>query len=153
MITVSTLLVSMPVTTAVTGSLSGSDVQPVGAEHDDVGLFAGSEGAHLVVEAVGLGTLDGGPPQHLTGRDRGFPSRPAIDRCRPSTDRIWLNMSAGTLVSTSTLRLGRQAPVEELLDRRHPVAHHHLHRGGQETVPPVSTIIWISVSLRVVQWM
>ena len=29
------------------------------------------------------------------------------------------------------LRLGRETPVEELLDRGHPVTHHHLDRGGQ----------------------
>ena len=61
-------------------------------------------------------------------------------------------MSLGTLVSTSTLRPGQTA-IEELLIGGMPWPIIISTGTASEAVPPVSTIIWISVSLRVVQWM
>ncbi len=77
----------------------------------------------------------------------------AVARCSASTERIWLNMSLGTLVSTSTLRLGDRPRSRNFWIGGIPWPIIISTGEASETVPPVSTIIWISVSFSVVQWM
>ena len=73
--------------------------------------------------------------------------------CSASTERIWLNMSLGTFVSTSTLRLGLRPRSRNFWIGGIPWPIIISTGEASETVPPVSTIIWISVSFSVVQWM
>ena len=82
-----------------------------------------------------------------------LPSAAASARCRPSTERIWLNMSLGTLVSTSMLRVGASPRSRNFWMGGIPWPIIISTGEASETEPPESTIICSSVSLRVVQWM
>ena len=60
----------MRFTTAPGALLSGQTFEPVGPQHDDVGLLAGRERADLAVEVGAARALDGGELEHVAAGEQ-----------------------------------------------------------------------------------
>ena len=113
------------------------DVEPVGAQHDDVGLLAGRQRADLLVEAVGARAFDGGEFQHLAHREERRQVLVAGEPLRP--DLVLLQREHRPHLGEEVARhrgldidaeRRPDAQVDRLLYRRVAVAHQHLDIAG-----------------------
>src|SRR5690606_41154774 len=128
-------------------------VHPIGAQQDHVGLLSWRQGAGAVEQAVGPGSLDRGPLEHLPHPDRILAGRASQRTLQPEDGTHLVEHVGG--------HIGLDVDAETRFEAR----SRNFWTGGIpcpiiistgvaiDTVPPLSTIIWISVSLSVVQWM